>query len=115
MSLEDAINANTAAVTALTAAVQGKPIAGGAKAGAAATTKPAGAKKPKNSEKDVMEAAVKVKKAFDTAGAKFLIAKHGADELKALKPEVYDDFVADCEKAIEAGEIEGLEGDDTGL
>lgn len=112
MSLEDKIKENTDAIRELTKALQGK-AATAPKAGATAGAV-AGKKKPKNTFEQVMAAAVKVKKEISIEGAKFLIAKHGADELKLLKPENFDDFVADCEAAIEAGEVAGMDGDGGG-
>lgn len=116
MALEDKIGELIAVNKALIAALQGK--AGGAAATAAgkpaatAAGKPAATapKAPKNTAADVTAAAVKVKKELSVEAAKFLIAKHGADELKALMPAAYDDFVADCNAAIEAGEVEGMDG-----
>lgn len=114
MSLEDKIAENTAVMKELVKALQGK--AGAAPAGATAGAKPGakpvtGKAKPKNTAEMVMAAAVKVKKELSVEAAKYLIQKHGADELKALKPEVYDDFVADCEAAIESGAVEGMDDD----
>lgn len=63
--------------------------------------------KPKHTAEDVKAAAVKVKEELGTKDAKALIKKHGAEELAKLKPEVYDAFIADCEKALKGDGVDG--------
>jgi electron transfer flavoprotein alpha/beta subunit len=112
MSLEQILEANTKAVQDMTAAILGGKS--GAKAGvaSAAAAKPAG--KTKRSAEEVMAIAVKVKNDISKEAAQFLIKKHGSESLKALKPAMFEAFYADCETALEAGEVEGMdaEGDD---
>lgn len=121
--LIEAVNANTEALKS-----------GGSTSGKAATNDDAGDggkattgrgrgrsapkdDKPKHTAEDVKAAAVKVKEELGTKEAKALIKKHGADELAKLKPEVYSDFIADCEKALNGGDDEGGgdDGDGDGL
>jgi hypothetical protein len=112
MALEDALQANTAAILALTAQLKG-----GAAAAPAATGKPAGkaavSKGPKNTPETVAAAAARVKAELSKEAAVYLIANVGkAEKLAQIQPSEYDAFVAACEKAIEAGEVEGMEADD---
>jgi len=117
MSLEERIESNTTALNDLTKAILGKP---GGVAG-----KPAGAVKangangaattPKRTAEEVMAIAVKVKNDISKEAAQFLIAKHGAASLKALKPAAFAAFHADCETALESGEVEGMTDEEDGL
>lgn len=116
MSLEERLDANTASMDRLTAALQGKAAAVSTPAAKPTPPKPA-VSKPKKSVEEVMTAAVAVKSAISKEAAAFLIAKHGgAEGLKSLKPAVYDAFCAECESAVEAGAVEGMDapgdGDD---
>lgn len=115
MSLEERIESNTTALNELTKAILGKP-------GAVAGKPAAGAGKPngtvaaaKRTAEEIMAVAVKVKNDISKEAAQFLIAKHGAANLKALKPAVYAAFHADCETALEAGEVEGMADEEDGL
>jgi hypothetical protein len=126
MSLEQALNENTAAMRELIAALGGATANAGK--GAAAdegkttstrTRKPKAddaedtkGKTSKYTAEDVKAAAVKVKDELGTKVAKQLIADHGADELAKLKPAVYEDFINACEKALN-GDDDG--NDDGGL
>lgn len=109
MSLEQVTEANTKAVQELTAAILGSKSPG-KPAGTVAAGKANGA--AKRTAEEVMAMAVKVKNDISKEAAQFLIKKHGADALKKLKPAVYEAFYADCETALEAGEVEGMEGGD---
>lgn len=111
MSLEEKLDSNTAALDRLTAALQGKATSAvaGVVAGTKVPPKAAVPAKPKKTTEEVMAMAVQVKNTISQDAAKFLIAKHGAAALKELKPAAYDAFYADCEVAIEAGAVEGME------
>lgn len=130
MSLEQALNENTAAMRDLIAALggaAGKTAAAGKGAADDAADKPTTTRRrsaankdaeektkaSKYSAEDVKAAAVKVKEELGTKAAKQLIKDHGADELAALKPEKYDAFVDACEKALN-GDDDG-EGEEDGL
>jgi hypothetical protein len=108
MSLEKAIEENTAALNSLTAALAGKTAAVTGTAGAAT----AGAKTdkpPKQTIEDVTAAAAKVKVAMSADAAKFLIKTVGkAEKMLQIKPPQFAAFIAACEKAVESGEIEGF-------
>jgi len=120
MSLEQAIKENTEAVRELIAALGasgGKAGSGGKggddEGGKSTTTRSrrssnkggdddGGSKASKYTVEQVKAAAVKVKDELGTKAAKQLIKDHGADELAALKPEAYEDFINACEKALNA-------------
>ena len=122
MSLEAEIKALREAIEANTAALQGGKSAGASKSAKdddAAETKTTRTRrsskqddeqKAKYSAEDVKAAAVKVKDELGTKVAKQIIKDHGADELAALKPAVYEDFINACEKALN-GEDEDAGGD----
>ena len=109
MSLEEKIDALTKEMQLLRAAIEGKGGVGGGAAGGKVPNKPAA---KKYTAEEVTAAAVAVKEGISAEAAKFLIKKHGATELKKLKPEVYAAFVADCESAVENGAVEGMDADD---
>ena len=110
MSLEEALNENTKAVKDLIGALAGK----GGTTAAAATGKTGGkggttaaAAKPKITVETITEKAVAVKKAISAEASKHLIKTFGkADNLKAMKEENFAEFVAACDAALEAGEVE---------
>lgn len=127
MSLEQALNENTAAMRELIAALGGANVGAGKGAAGAETeakTTTRSRSKPKNDDvedakaktskytaEDVKAAAVKVKDELGTKAAKQLIADHGADELAKLKPAAYEDFINACEKALN-GDGDGDEDGD---
>lgn len=125
MSLEQALNENTAAMRELIAALGGATANAGKGAAATETEgKTPRTRKPKADDaedtkgktskytaEDVKAAAVKVKDELGTKVAKQLIADHGADELAKLKPAVYEDFINACEKALN-GDDDGDDKDD---
>ena len=105
-----ALEANTAAQGgAKTSAKTTKPEEGddGKKT---TTAKGKGKAAPKHDAEAVKAVAIKLMDAIDRPTAKKLIKKHGADALADLKPEVYDDFVAEAEELIK--EAEGGDGGD---
>ncbi len=108
MSLEDKMTELTAAVNALTAEIKSGKSPGAAtkpSAGAPAT-KPSTAKGPKNTVETVAEMAAKVKSELGKEAAVWLIAnKGGAEKLAQMKPAKFDEFVAACQVALEAGEV----------
>jgi hypothetical protein len=110
MSLESLITDLTAAVNALTAEIKsGKSGGTSAPAGKpAAAGKPpsATAKGPKNTVETVAEMAARVKSELGKEAAVWLIAnKGGAEKLAQMKPAKFDEFVAACQAALEAGEV----------
>lgn len=113
MSLEKAIEANTAAIIALTAAIA---AAAGNKTGPAPAAAPAAAKPaaekpaeqtvreaktgPLDYEKDVKPLALKVAADLKREGLLGILGKFGAANAQALKPEQYADFVKACNEAL---------------
>ena len=107
MSLEAALEANTAALTELTKAIlgNGPKISGTGGTSAATTTKTS---KPKSSLADVTKAAVTVKEKLGEAKAKELIRDVGkSDSLKAVAPENFDALLEACNAAIKAADEDG--------
>jgi hypothetical protein len=109
MSLEQILEANTKAIQDMTAVMLGSKSPAKGAAASVAAAKPAG--RAKRTAEEVMAIAVKVKNDISKEAAQYLIKKHGAESLKTLKPAVFEAFYADCETAIEAGEVEGMDAD----
>jgi len=112
-ALREAIEANTAAIQGAAKSGANKPAANAdddgettttTRRGRGASNKGADEKTTKYTAEQVKAAAVKVKDVLGSKVAKQIIKDHGADELAALKSEVYDDFVAACQKALKDAE-----------
>lgn len=71
-------------------------------------TKAAEPAAPTYTIEQVKTAGFALKEKQGVAAAKAMVAKHGADILVNLKPEVFGAFIADCEKAIAAAAEEDL-------
>lgn len=109
MALEDKLDANTAAMEKLTAALLGsKPAPGGGKGGT--TTTPAA--EPKISFEDLTKLALRVRNEISVDKAKELIKDAGkAKELKAVAKENFDALAAACNTALEEAAAAKAESD----
>lgn len=122
MSLESILEANTAAVKELTAALIGAKNAGASTAAKPAATppKPAAAPvaaKPKSTMEQVTKMAVRVKLEMGEEQAKAKILEVGGGSLKEMPPSKWDQFIRECEEmlaAFAAGE-QAPEEDASGL
>jgi len=104
MSLESIIEANTAAIIALTVAITAQSTAGVAGA-ALPTAKPAVPAKPATGgaldyEKDVKPLALRVAKDKKREGLVEILTQFGVAQANLLKPEQYGPFITACNKAL---------------
>jgi hypothetical protein len=115
MSLEEALNANTAAIEKLTALLAGgvisapvsearteaedKPKAQKA-AKAPKAEEPKAAEEPKITYNDAAKAVVDLQKVKGTPAAKALLAKFGGKALAEIKSEKYADLIAEAQKEL---------------
>lgn len=124
MSLEQALAANTAAIEALTAALQ----AGGSVPAATTTEKPAStgkttraaagkttkASKPAHTPEECQAVLIKIKDEHGIEHAKEILAEHGIDKMANIKADQADAVFASAEAKyaeLSAGGDEGDEGD----
>jgi hypothetical protein len=116
MALEDKIDALIAALNRVSDGLAGgKPATATATTGKTTTTTTK-TTPPKPTVEKVAEMAAAVKTQISKEAAVHLIkTAGGADKLAEIKAAKYVEFVAACEAALEAGEVEIPADDDGGL
>lgn len=112
MSLEEALDRNTAATEKLTAAVLSK---GGTNSSADGETNKRGPGRPPKAKgltpAEVKAIAERVRDEKSRSEAIALLKKFGAEKVAALDEKHYAAFVAACEVALEGGDDDTGEGD----